>query len=121
MLRDLKRGSCGLKTPLASNRDTLVDIKLTLAQLRLIDIPQLVDIRALSGNYTLRKLDKPTNSRPLRSRILRRKSSNLDSADSRVVRSAVVLAVAEVSDPRLERRAVVLVDELAVGDDFGLA
>lgn len=95
--------------------------KLTLAQLPLIDIPQLIHTRCLTRRNALRKLHEPTNRRLLARGILRRDGINLNRTNPRVVRSAIVLAVAEITDPRLQRGAVVLMDELAVGDDLGLA
>jgi len=52
---------------------------------------------------------------------LRRDGIDLDDAHSWVVWATVVLSVAEVTDPCLERGRIVLVDEATVCHNLGLA
>ena len=83
-------------------------------QLLLIQVTQLVDLCRLTRQNALGDLDRATDRSPAGDGILRRLGSHLDDDDSRVVRSTVVLAVAEVAHPRLQCRAVVLVHFLPV-------
>lgn len=78
---------------------------------------QLVDLWGLTRHDTLCDLDGAADSGPAGDSVLRRLRSDLDHDDSWVVWTTVVLAIAEVPNPRLEGRAVVLVHLLAVGLD----
>lgn len=92
-----------------------------MLQLLLVQVPQLVDIGRLSRRNTLCELDEPASPGALADAVLRSYSLDLDNTHTWVVGATVVLAVAEVADPRLEGGRVVLVYGVAVGDDAGLA
>lgn len=95
--------------------------QLTLLALLLVHVPQLVNIWRGASRNTLRKFHKPTNSSALADGVLHGQGLDLDATNPRVVRATVVLAVAEVADPRLEGRAIVLVYNVAVCQDARLA
>lgn len=78
-------------------------------------MPQLIHLRRLTGNNALCKLRKATDRSPVADRILRRLAVDLDQDNPRVLGAAVVRAVAQVADPRLQRGRVVLLDLLAGG------
>jgi len=84
-------------------------------------VSQLVNLWCLTSDDTLGELGESTNRCPVADGVLRSGSGNLDDNDSWVVWTTVVLAVAEVTDPCLERWRVVLVHLLAVGLDLGVA
>lgn len=92
-----------------------------LRQLRLVEIPQLVDAGRRARDGALRNLNGAANGSGIGNGILRRLGSDLDGADAWVVWAAVVLAVAQVSEPCLERGRVILVHKGAVGDDLRCA
>lgn len=75
---------------------------------------QLVDLGRLARQNALGDLNRATDRSPAGDGILRRLGRDLDDDDPRVVGTTVVLAVAEVAQPRLQRRAVVLVHFLPV-------
>ena len=96
-------------------------LRAPLAELTLIQMPQLIHLRRLAGHNTLRHLNRPTDRSLAANSILRRLARDLDNADARVLGSTIVLAVAEVTQPRFEGRRVVLAHLFAVGFDFGAA
>lgn len=101
--------------------DSLCRARAPLLELLLIQVSQLVDLWCLTSDDTLGELGKSTNSCPVADGVLRSLSSDLDDNDSWVIWTAIVLAVAEVTNPCLECWRVVLVHLLAVGLDLGLA
>lgn len=92
---------------------------LTLLQLRLLQVPQLVHLRGVTSHDTLGKLERTTNSRTPGDRILRGLGANLDDTDARVFGSTIMLAVAEVAEPGLEGRRIEGADLFAVGLNAG--
>lgn len=78
-------------------------------------------VRRVPRHDALGDLHPTRYGRAVRHRIRRRLGVDSDDADAGVVRPGVVLAVAEVADPGFERARVVFVDDVAVGDDLGLA
>lgn len=84
-------------------------------------MPQLVDRRRRASDNTLGELNGATDSGPARNGVLRRLSADLDDDDPWVLWATVVLAVTEVSDPRLQAGRVVLPDLFAVRLDGGVA
>ena len=88
-----------------------------LLELRLVEISKLVDLRRLASNHALGELGESTNGSASADGVLRCLGRHLDNNDSWVVWATVVLSVTEVSNPRLERGAVVLMHLLTVGDD----
>lgn len=90
---------------------------LTLLQLVRIQLPQLVHLGALSRYGTLGHLHSTTQHVLVVDCVCCRLCSNLDDANSWVVRSTIVLAVTEVTDPSLQSRRVVFLDSGAVGKD----
>ena len=87
---------------------------LTLLQFRLINVPQLVHTGRLTSRNTFSKLDDSTNSCAPANCILCGNGFDLDDADSRIVRASIVLAVAKITDPCLESRAIEFVYLLAI-------
>ena len=85
------------------------------------NLPQLIHARGLPCHRTLRYLRNPTENILRRERISSGSGLYANDANSGVIRGAVVLAVAKISDPSLEGGAVVLLDEITVGDDGGAA
>jgi len=84
-------------------------------------MPHLVDRRRLARHGALCDLVRAGQQVLAADGVLRRLARDLDDADTRVVGAAVVLAVAEVTEPRLQRGRVVGLHLLAVGDDGGFA
>lgn len=94
---------------------------LTLLQLLLTQIPQLVHLRATARRHALRKLHKPAHRRAAANSILRGNRLDLDQPNPRVLGATVVDAVTQIPDPGLQAFRVVLLDLGAVGLDGGLA
>jgi hypothetical protein len=90
---------------------------LTLLNLLCLDVPKLVHLSSLAGDNALGELNCTTNGRAPGNSVLCGLAGDLDEADARVLRATVVLAVAEVTEPGLERGRVVLLDARAVGLD----
>lgn len=90
-----------------------------LANLTLGNLAQLVDLGRLARQDALRDLDNARDDILGHHRVRGADGLDADHADARVVLAAVVLAVSQVAQPRLESRAVVLLDELAVRLDCG--
>lgn len=78
-------------------------------------MPQLVNLRSIASDNTLGELHSAANSSAPADSVLCSLAGNLDEADARVLGTAVVLAVAEVTKPCLEGGGVVLLDAGAVG------
>ena len=87
----------------------------------LVKVPELVDVGCVTSGNTLCKLNEAAHGGPLADGVLSGLCIDLDDAHSWVIGAAVMLAIAEVADPGLQSGRVVLVDDLAVGDDFGIA
>jgi len=102
------------------SRETDEEI-LTLLQLLLTQIPQLVHLWAAPRRHALCKLHKSSHSRAAADSVLRGNRLHLDQTDPRVLWATVVDAVAEIPDPGLQALGVVLLDLGAVGLDAGLA
>ncbi|RMY03184.1 hypothetical protein D0868_07588 [Hortaea werneckii] len=90
-------------------QDLLLRQESSEKDLLLIQVTQLVDLSCLTGQNALGNLNRATDRSPAGDGILRRLGRDLDDDDAGVVGATVVLAVAEVAYPRLQRRAVVLV------------
>ncbi|KAL2292704.1 hypothetical protein FJTKL_07796 [Diaporthe vaccinii] len=86
-----------------------------LGDLSLCDLPQVVDSSRLAGHSTLRNLSRPADE------ILRDNSVgcgdclHTNHTDARVVLTSIVLAISENSQPSLQNRTVVLLDQLPIG------
>jgi hypothetical protein len=91
--------------------------RLTLLNLLCLNVPKLVDLSGLASDNTLGELNGTTNGRAPGGSVLCSLAGDLDEANTRVLRTAVVLAVTEVAEPGLERGRVVLLDAGAVGLD----
>lgn len=78
-------------------------------------MPQLVNLRSIASDNTLGELHSAANSSAPADSVLCSLAGNPDEADARVLGTAVVLAVAEVTKPCLEGGGVVLLDAGAVG------
>lgn len=85
--------------------------------LLLVDLPDIIDIRDLTGDRAFYHLNAPAHRRAFADGVRGRNGFDTDDANARVVLAAVVHAVAQVAQPRLERRAVVLRDHAAVRHD----
>ena len=94
---------------------------LPLGNLRLVNVPQLVDARGLASRNALGKLDKATYCGLPRHSILCGLSLDPNDTDARVLWATVVLAVAKIANPGLQGRGVVLLDDGTVGLDRGMA
>jgi len=68
-----------------------------LLYLLLTNLPQLVNIRRLSCNYSLGNLNRAPNSRLLRRRILRSAGLDADDTDTGILWATIVGAIAEVT------------------------
>ena len=102
------------------SRETDEEI-LTLLQLLLTQIPQLVHLWAAPRRHALCKLHKSSHGRAAADSVLRGLGSDLDDTDSWVLWATIVLSITEVTNPCLERWRVVLSDLLTVGLNAGLA
>ena len=74
-------------------------------------------VRRISRDHALCNLHATRHSGAVRHGIRRRLGVDLDDTDAWVLWAAVVLAVAEVADPRLECARVMFPDDVTVGDD----
>jgi hypothetical protein len=92
-----------------------------LLDLRGADLAQLVDLRRGTGDDALGDLGDAADGGEVVDGVGDGLCLDADDANAGVVLGAVVLAVAEVAEPGLEGGAVGLLDEVAVGDDAGLA
>ena len=82
-----------------------------------LNVPKLVDLGSLASDNALGELHGATNGSAPAGGVLRSLASDLDEADTRILGTAVVLAVTKVAEPCLERRRVVLLNAGAVGLD----
>lgn len=82
-------------------------------------MPQLVHLRRLACHNALCDLNRASDRRLPADSVLRGLGRDLDDADAGILGSTIVLAVAEVTQPRFERGRVVLAYLFAVGLDFG--
>ena len=92
-----------------------------LVDLRLGDLSQLVDLRRLARHHALGNLRYLPDKRARGDSICYRDCLDADDANPGVVLASVVRAVSEVTQPRLELRAVVLLHHGTVCDDACLA
>lgn len=102
----------------------LLDHGLTLSprsHLGLGNLPQLVDLGRTTSHDALCHLHKPSNLCSPRQSIGCSDRLDPDDANARILWSTIVLAIAEIAQPGLERGRVVLADGLAVGEDAGTA
>ena len=86
--------------------------------LLLAELPQLVDLWRLARNNTLCHLHAPANSILPHNRIGSSLGSNSNDADTRIIRSAIVLSITQIAQPGFQGRRVVFLDYGAVGDDL---
>jgi hypothetical protein len=84
-------------------------------------VPQLVHARRGARRNTLRQLYEAANLGPVRHGVLHSVSPDANDANTWVLWATVVLAITEVSNPRLQCRRVVLLDNSAVGLNGSLA
>ena len=101
--------------------DGTVSARLTLLNLVCLDVPELVHLSSLASDNTLGELNGAANGCAPADGVLCGLAGNLDEANARVLGTAIVLAVTEVVEPRLESGRVVLLDARAVGLDGGSA
>jgi hypothetical protein len=85
------------------------------------DLSKLVHTRRIPCDSTLRDIRKPIDQILPHNRIRRRQQIDLDNPNSRILRSAIMLSIAQVTNPGLQAGGVVLVDDGAVGEDRGRA
>lgn len=84
-------------------------------------VSQPIHLGGLASQCALGKFNRLHNLALARQRIGGRLGRDPDDADAGIVLGRVVNAVAQVAQPRLESRAVVLPDGVAVGDDGRVA
>ena len=95
--------------------------RLTLVELALVQVSELVHLRCLASNNTLGELGKATNCGASSNGILCRDSLDLDKNNSWILWATVMLSIAQIANPCLQSRRVVLADLFSVGLDGGLA
>jgi len=76
-------------------------LRLPLRDLRLVEVPQLVDAGRLAGRDTLGQLNEATSSGSPRDSVLYSLGLDPDHANAGVLWATVVLAVTEVTKPGL--------------------
>ncbi len=84
----------------------------------LAELPQLVNRWRLARNNTLSHLHAPAQSILPHNSIGSGLGGNSDDADTRIIRSTIVLSVTQIAQPGLQGRRVVFLDDGAIGDDF---
>lgn len=84
-------------------------------------LPQLVDLRWLARRNTLRQLDKASKRRAVGNCVCRGAGLHPNDTDARVLWASIMLAVAEVTNPCLECRRVVFLNNAAIRLDGGMA
>ena len=87
---------------------------LTLLDFLFREVSQLVDLRTLTRHHALGQFDESTHLRLVADGILRRGSLDPNDANARIVRAAIVRAIAKVTDPRFQAGGVVLLDDGAI-------
>lgn len=97
------------------------DGPLTLLQFLLRNLSQLVHVRRLARDRAFGNLELSRDKVAFGNRIRRRLRGDLDDADTRILGPTVMLAVAKIAQPCLERRAVIFPDHVPVGDDVRCA
>ena len=84
-------------------------------------MPQLVDLWSLASDDALGHLESGAECILPADGVLGTLALDFNHRDSRIVRTAVVLPIAEVAEPRLETGRVELVHLFPVGDDGRIA
>jgi hypothetical protein len=97
--------------------DGTISARLTLLNLVCLDVPKLVHLGSLASDNTLGELNGAANGCAPADGVLCGLAGDLDQANARVLGTAIVLAVTEVAEPRLEGGRVVFLDARAVGLD----
>merc|ERR1711963_199154 len=92
-----------------------------LLDLVLRDLSQAIHMRGLARHGSLHYFNCPADDVLGHKRIRRREHLDADNANARIVLRTIMLSVAKVPEPRLERRVVMLLDEISVRHDRGLA
>jgi hypothetical protein len=87
--------------------------------LLLAELPQLVDRWRLARNNTLCHLHAPAKSILPHNSIGSSLSGDSNDANTRIIRSTVVLSITKVAQPGFQGRRVVFLDNRAIGDDLG--
>jgi hypothetical protein len=103
---------------MASTLSSLASVGRDLA---LTELSQLVHLRRLPGNRTLHHLDSSADHGPSTDSIGSRLRLNLDDADSGIILTSIMSAIAKIANPGLESRRVVLLHHVSITDDGGLA
>jgi hypothetical protein len=84
-------------------------------------LPQLVDLRWLARGYALRQFHKASKRGAVGNGVRSGAGLHANDTDARVLWTSIMLAVAEVTDPCLERRRVVFLDNATVCLDGSMA
>jgi hypothetical protein len=80
-------------------------------------VPKLVHLSSLASDNALGELNGAANGCAPADGVLCGLAGDLDEANARILRATIVLSIAKVAEPRLERGRVVLLDARAVGLD----
>lgn len=107
------------RTLIRTERKARKKRKLTLIQLLLIQLPNLIDSRRIPLSDAFTRLDRPANDAHPGYGIDSRLGLHADDADAGVRGPAVVDAIAQIAQPGLQSGGVVLVDGALVGEDGG--
>ena len=98
-----------------------VNLPLTLLHLRLGDMSQLIHLRRLAGNDALGQFNRTSNDILAANSIMSLRRRHRNQTNTRVLGSTIMRAVAEVAEPSLQRRGIVLLDTGAIRLDLGFA
>lgn len=85
------------------------------------ELPQLVDARGLASDGPLGYLNPAAEDILARDAVRGRRHLDADDPDAGVVLASVVHPISQVAQPRLQRRAIVLLDQIAVRHHLGYA
>ena len=99
----------------------IVVISLTLLQLFLTDLPQLVDLGRRTSDSPLDDIYASPQRSPRLNGICCSQSLDLDDTNPRVFWSSIMLAILQIAKPRFQGGRVVFADRLTVSDNVGFA
>lgn len=104
---------------LLSAHGTLLVSQSELGNLLFANLAQLVHHGRIASHHTLGHLGQSAGNVLVRDGIVSCSHLDADDADSGVIGRAIVDAIAQIANPGLQMRLVVLLYELPISDDFG--